>query len=281
VRSIVILGAGELGGALARQLAAADITTRIILVDEAGSVAAGKALDIRQAAPVDGYVTAVDGTADHAVLVGADAIVIADQFAAATEWHDDAGVGLVRTIRQLNEQVVIVCAGARQLEMIARSVREIGVPRQRIVGSAPDALRSAIVSMTALEAGCSPKDVSLTVVGRPPHQIIVPWDDAAIAGRRAIEVLSPPALTRLDGRLARLWPPGPLALASAATRMLTAAATRGRDIVSAFVVTEGGEGERERTGMLPITVGPSGVTSVIVPSLSARDRVRLETAVQR
>ncbi len=58
MRSIVILGAGELGGALARQLAAADVAAQITLIDSAGSVAAGKALDILQAAPVDGYSTA-------------------------------------------------------------------------------------------------------------------------------------------------------------------------------------------------------------------------------
>jgi len=39
VRSIAILGAGELGGALARQLAAADVAARIVLVDSAGTVA--------------------------------------------------------------------------------------------------------------------------------------------------------------------------------------------------------------------------------------------------
>ena len=57
VATTVILGAGDLGGALARQLAAADVVSTVVLVDEAGSVAQGKALDIRQASPVDRYST--------------------------------------------------------------------------------------------------------------------------------------------------------------------------------------------------------------------------------
>ena len=52
VSTIAIIGAGELGGALAYRLARDDWAARILLVDDQGSVAAGKALDIMQAAPL-------------------------------------------------------------------------------------------------------------------------------------------------------------------------------------------------------------------------------------
>ncbi|MDQ3441268.1 MAG: hypothetical protein M3478_13050 [Planctomycetota bacterium] len=280
MRSIVIIGAGELGGALARQIAAADIALRVVLVDDAGTVAAGKALDIRQAAPVDGYTTEVLGSTDEAAVVAADAVVIADRVATGAEWQEDAGVALVRRIAHLNQSAMLLCAGARQLAMVERGIREGGIARHRLLGSAPEALRSAILSMTALEASCSPTEISLTVVGRPGAQIIVPWDDASIGGRRATDVLSPPAITRLDARLTRLWPPGPMTLASAATWFLRAAATRGRQTLCAFVVTPE-EGERYRVGMLPVTLNPAGIATVIAPALNVRDRVRLDTALQR
>ena len=285
MRSIVILGAGELGGALARQLAAADIAAQITLVDSAGSVAAGKALDILQAAPVDGYSTLVQGTTDESAVVGADLIVIADRSGVAgalavAEWQDDAGVALLRRAVYLNNTTVL-CAGSRHLDLVDRGVREIGLSRQRLLGSAPEALRAAVVSFAALEANADPNDVSLTVVGRPPGQIIVPWDDASIAGRRATDVLSPPALTRLDGRLARLWPPGPLTLAGAATRVVTALATRGRRALSLFVSAPREEGGRGHAGMLPALVGADGLVTLLTPTLSTRDRVRLDTAIQR
>lgn len=281
VRSVVILGAGELGGALARQLAAADITPRITIVDDAGRVAEGKALDIRQAAPVDGYSTHLIGTTDESAVVSADVIVIADRAATNTEWQDDAGVALVRRVAHLNPSATILCAGAQQLALVERGVREGGLDRLRLFGSAPEALRSAIMSMAALEAGCAAGDVSLTVVGRPPHQTIVPWEDASLAGRRASEVLSPPAITRLDGRLSRLWPPGPFTLASAATRVLAAAAKRTHHTVCAFVAVTREEGDRGRVGMLPVQLSARGIAAVLTPALSTRDRVRLETALQR
>lgn len=281
MRSIVILGAGELGGALARQIAGADITPRIVLVDEAGQVAAGKALDISQAAPVDGYTTLVAGSTDESTVLGASAIVIADRFATGAEWRDDEGAQLVRRVTYLNQTAMILCAGARQLDVVERGVREAGISRHRLFGSAPEALRSAVISLTALEAGCAPAEVSLTVVGRPPGQVIVPWEDASIGGRRATAVLSPPAITRLDARLARLWPPGPLTLASAATRLLRAAVTRNRLSLAAFVAVTRDEGERDRVGMLPVIVQEAGIAQVMSPALSVRDQVRLDTALQR
>jgi malate dehydrogenase len=281
VRSIVVLGAGELGGALARQVAAADIALRVVLVDDTGTVASGKALDIRQAAPVDGYSTDVAGSTDEAAVVGADAIVIADRMTTGGEWHDDSGVALVRRIAHLNQSAMILCAGARQLDVVERGIREGGIARHRLLGSAPEALRSAVLSMTALEAGCAPAEISLTVLGRPVAQIIVPWEDASIGGRRATDVLSPPAITRLDTRLARLWPPGPITLASAATQFLHAAATRGRQTLCAFVAVTREDGERGRVGMLPVTMNAAGIATVVAPALNARDRVRLDTALQR
>jgi malate/lactate dehydrogenase len=280
VRSVVILGAGDLGAALARQLAAADVAARIVLVDDAGTVAAGKALDILQAAPVDGYSTHVSGSTDDSAVLAADAVVLADRASTGAEWQDDAGVALVRRVAHINTSALLLCAGARQAVVIERCVREAGLPRQRLFGSAPEALRAAVISMTALEARCAPSEVSLTVVGRAPHHIIVPWDDASIGGRRATEVLSPPALSRLDARLTRLWPPGPMTLASAATRVLRAAATRAPLSVSAFVALTREEGDAGRAGMLPVTVRPSGIAAVLVPTLTVRDHVRLQTAME-
>jgi malate dehydrogenase len=278
VQSIVILGAGELGGAIARQVAAADIAARVVLVDDAGTVADGKALDIRQAAPVDGYSTDVVGTRDEAVALNADALVIADRFATEAEWQDDPGVALVGRLVHLNPRAMVLCAGARQMEVVGRGVREAGISRRRLLGSAPEALRAAVTSFVALEAGCVPSEIALIVLGRPPAHIIVPWEDASIGGRRATDVLSPPAITRLDGRLSKLWAPGPLTLAAAAARVLRAAATGSPQTMAAFVGPKA-PGDGGRVGMLPVTMNAAGIASVLPPTLTARDRVRLETAL--
>lgn len=279
--TVVILGAGDIGGALARQLAALDLVSRIVIVDDLASVAAGKALDVAQSGPVDGYHTALSGTNDVAAVVGAAAVVVADRAAQpAAEWQDEGGLALIKRVSGLNQSAPIICAGARQASLIEKSVNEGGLSRMRVFGSAPEALRSAIIAITALEAGASPTDISLSVLGRPPQQVIVPWDEAAISGRTATNVLSAAQLARVDARIARLWPPGPYVLAGAATSMIRSALMRTPRVHAALVAVSRDEGLPGRSAMMPVTLQPPGIASLVTPALSARDRVRFETTMR-
>ena len=276
----VILGAGDIGGALARQLAALDIVNRIIIFDDLANVAAGKALDVAQSAPVDGYHTAMSGTSDVAAVVGADVVLLADLAGnPAVEWKDEAGLALLKRVAGLNQRAPIVCAGTAQSSVIERGVNELGISRVRLFGSAPEALRSAVIAIVALEANAAPSDISLSVLGRP-SQVIVPWDEAAIAGRSATAVLSAAQLARLDARIARLWPPGPYALGSAAARIVRTALTRTPRVHAAMVAVTRDEGVPGRSAMMPVTLAPSGIATLVAPALSSRDRIRFETAMR-
>lgn len=277
----VILGAGEIGGALARQLAATDLVSRIVIVDDLANVAAGKALDVAQSSPVDRYHTTMSGTADVAAVVGAAVVVVADTAAPpSTEWKDESGLALMRRVAGLNQLAPIICAGAGQSGLIERGVNELGISRLRLFGSAPEALRSAIVAIVSLEAGAAAADISLSVLGRPSQQIIVPWDEAAIAGRTATEVLSAAQLARLDARIARLWPPAPYTLAGAATRLIRTALTKSPRVHAALVAVTRDEGTPGRSAMMPVTLQPSGIATLVAPALSSRDRVRFETTMR-
>jgi malate dehydrogenase len=281
VATVVILGAGDIGGALARQLAALDLVSRIVIVDDLANVATGKALDVAQSGPVDGYHTTLSGTSDVAAVVGAVAVVLADRAAQpATEWQDENGLALIARVAGLNQSAPIICAGARQASLIEKGVNEAGLSRLRLFGSAPEALRSAAVAITALEANASPIDISLSVLGRPPQQVIVPWDEAAISGRSATNVLSAAQLARLDARIARLWPPGPYALAGAAASAIKNALTRTARVHAALVAVTRDEGLPGRSAMMPVTLQPSGIAALVAPALSARDRVRFETTLR-
>ncbi len=286
----MILGAGDLGGTVARQSATAGVVRAIVLVDDAAGPASGKALDQMQAAPIDGYSAHISGTGDEAAVIGATCIVIADRFGPPSEeWAGDTGLALLGRVTAMAPGAPIICAGAGQLALVERGVHELGIGRRRVFGSAPEALRAAVTAMTALEAGCSPADVSLAVVGRPPGGWVVPWDEAAIGGRAATRVLSAPALLRLDDRIVRLWPPGPRTLGGAAARLVSIALSRSPRRISAFVVPDPFSAsvrqDREpelsrRAAALPVVLGPSGIAHVDVPTLSTRDRVRLDTALQ-
>ena len=276
----MILGAGEIGGALARQLAATDLVSRIVLIDDLGLVASGKALDVAQSGPVDRYHTRISGTNDLAAVVGAAVVVFADQAGPGGEWQDETGLALLKRVSGLNQTAPLLCAGASQSGLIERGVNEAGIARPRLFGTGAEALRSAVTAITALEAQSAPSDISLSVLGRPPQQVIVPWDEAAIGGRSIPKVLSAAQLARLDARVARLWPPGPYALASAATRIIRTALGRTPRVHAAIVAVTREQGTPGRSAIMPVTVLPSGLASIVEPALSSRDRVRYETSLR-
>ena len=278
--SVAIIGAGALGGAVAQALAARNTVRRVLLVDTAGGVAAGKALDLQQAGAVTGSHVRLDGTDDLSRVVGSAACVIADRYGPPeAEWSGDDGLSLLRRLVPWTGTIPLVFAGAAQTGLILMARRELHVRRASLVGSAPEAFASAMRSMVALEAGCSPAEVSLAVLGLPPAGLVVPWSEAAIGGFALERTLTPVHISRLEARAARIWPPGPFALGTAAAATVEAIVTASRRALSILTVLDGEYGVRERPGSMPALLDADGVARLRVPSLSTRERVLVETAL--
>ena len=149
MRDIAIVGAGELGGCIAHAVARQNFASTIRLLDDTGGMAEGKALDISQAAPIEGFATVLSGSTDLTSVGGAAAIVIADHGAGA-EWTGDDGLMLLKRLSQLAPRAVIICAGPSQRELVNRGVRELHIRRERLFGAAPEALVAAARALTAL-----------------------------------------------------------------------------------------------------------------------------------
>jgi malate/lactate dehydrogenase len=278
--SVTIVGAGSLGGAVAQALAARDKVRRVLLVDAAAGVAAGKALDILQSGAVSGSHTRLEGTDDLSRAVGSAVCVIADRHGPPeAEWSGDDGLALLRQLVPWTENTPLVFAGAGQTGLMLTARREHHIPRPLLIGSSPEAYASAMRSMVALEAGCSPAEVSLAVLGLPPAGLVVPWSEAAIGGFALERTLTPVQMSRLDARALRLWPPGPFALGMAAARAVEAVVTASRGALSVLTVLDGEYGVRNRLGSMPALLDAGGVAGLRVPALSPRERVQVETAL--
>jgi hypothetical protein len=274
---LAVVGAGPLGAAITHQASAAAFARRVVLVDDQADAARGLALDIRQAGAVAGSSTAVEGTADTGAVVGAAVIVVADRFGRG-EWAGDDGLALVARLRTLAPQALILCAGASQWDLVETFARERDGDRRRMVGSAPEALRSALTAMACLETGAAPVDVSLAAIGRPPQDMFVPWEGAAIGGSRAADMLPAAVMARIDRQVPYLWPPGPLALAGAAMRVTRLVTERAPGWVNVFLVPPV-TGDRQVRGVAMPAVVDDGGLRAVWPVLAPRDRVRLESAL--
>ena len=74
-KKITLLGAGNIGGTLAHLIAIKGLAD-IVLFDVAGGVAKGKALDIAQSSPVEGFDVSLTGTDKYEDTKNSDVIII-------------------------------------------------------------------------------------------------------------------------------------------------------------------------------------------------------------
>jgi malate dehydrogenase len=234
--AVAILGAGPLGGSVAFALASAGACGRIVIVDEAGDVAAGKALDVLQAGPLAGSHTRLAGSDRLEDAAGAELVVVADRAGGGGEWQGEAGLAQVARLAQVNPEAAIVLAGASQAWLAERAAIELGIAPRRIAGSAPLALEAGCRTLTAVAAGASALDVALGVAGRPPRTWLPIWEHATVAARPLEQLLDAPALRTLEARCRALWPPGVEALASAAASVAGAWLARSRRALTCLAV---------------------------------------------
>jgi malate dehydrogenase len=277
---IAIVGSGALGGAVAHALAVRDRVAEVRLIDAAGQVAQGKALDIQQSSPIDNFSTRLTDANSIDAAVGADVVVIADAAAGNLEHTGEAGLGLLRHLVRAGSRAPILCAGASQRDLVGKAVTDLHLPRGLILGSAPFALESALRAMAGLTLDGSAVEVCLRVVGVPPRGAVVAWEEATAYGQPLASQMAPHAIAGLAARIPGLWPPGPYALATAAARVVEALAAGSRRRFSCFVALDAGP-LRAAVGSMPVALGPRGVESVVAIALTRQERTALENALER
>jgi malate dehydrogenase len=287
MREVAIVGAGELGGLVAHSLARKNAADVVRLIDDSGRIAEGKALDISQAAPVEGFATVVAGSTGLSAAAGASVVVIADRAAnpgsagsaASNAWQGEEALALVRQLNAIAPRAFFLCSGVSHLELVERSVRELHISRSRILGSASEAFVAAATAIVALEMDVSPRDVTMSILGVPPRQIVIAWQDAAVAGFALSGMITEPIRRVLTRRIGALWPVGPYALAAAACKVVEYLSGDSRRPVTCFVAPDDQSGIRTRAAALPVRLGPGGIVEVVMPKLSSIERVALDNAM--
>jgi malate/lactate dehydrogenase len=92
-------------------------------------------------------------------------------------------------------------------------------------------------------------------------------------------VLTQVQLSRIESRVAHLWPPGPHALGLAAARVTEALVTASRRTFAVLTMLGGEFGVRGRVGVLPVQLSARGIVATRVPALNTRERVQVENAL--
>jgi len=272
--TVVILGASEHGATLARRLAGRELASRIVLVDSDEGKARGKALDIRQSGPVDRFDADVEGAADAGAVDAPEVLVVAD----APEMTEGlvAGETLARLVSKIKPRVIVVAAprAAAALDAVVAS----GFPANRIAGSAPVAVASAIRRRLAAALDVEVSAITLALLGLPPDVIVVPHASASVGGA-PIEQLRPSAVRQAVQELAGRTP-GPIALAAAAMQVIAALISPRTTVLPVLARGDAAFGLGRATIALPRRIGGWRVGEAVEVALEPYERVALENAAE-
>jgi malate dehydrogenase len=169
---IALIGAGNIGGTLAHLIGLKELGD-VVLFDVFGGVAAGKALDIMQSGPVDGFDALMTGGSDYAAIKDADVVIVTAGFPRTPGMSRDDLIGKnAGVIAQVAEGIKTNCPGAfvicitNPLDAMVWVMKEkSGLPAHKVVGMAGVLDSSRFQLFLAQEFGVSVQDVTAFVLG--------------------------------------------------------------------------------------------------------------------
>ncbi len=169
---IALIGAGQIGGTLAH-LAALKELGDVVLFDIAEGTPQGKALDIAESAPVDGFDAVLKGTNDYADIAGADVCIVTAGVPRKPGMSRDDLLGInLKVMKSVGEGIAasapnafVICI-TNPLDAMVWALREFsGLPHEKVCGMAGILDSARFRHFLAEEFEVSVKDVTAFVLG--------------------------------------------------------------------------------------------------------------------
>ncbi len=173
-KKITVVGAGHVGEHVAWFCASKELGD-IVLVDipKLDGMPQGKALDMREALPLEGWDSDISGTTDYADTANSDVVVITAGLPRKPGMsRDDLLDANAKIMKAVTEQVVkyspncIIIVVSNPLDAMVYLAKEIsGFPPERVFGQAGALDSARFCCFIAMELGVSAKDVNAMVLG--------------------------------------------------------------------------------------------------------------------
>jgi malate dehydrogenase len=169
---IALIGAGQIGGTLAH-LAALKELGDIVLFDIAEGTPQGKALDIAQSGPSEGFDAALAGANSYADIAGADVCIVTAGVPRKPGMSRDDLIGInLKVMKSVGEGIkahapnaFVICI-TNPLDAMVWALREFsGLPHHMVVGMAGVLDSARFRHFLSLEFNVSMKDVTAFVLG--------------------------------------------------------------------------------------------------------------------
>ncbi|MEZ4950332.1 MAG: hypothetical protein R2784_13230 [Saprospiraceae bacterium] len=170
---VTVIGAGNVGATVGNVLAHKDIVKEVVLLDIAGDMAKGKALDSWQQAPIDYYSTALRGTDDYKDTADSDVVVITAGIPRKPGMSRDATIGTnAKIVKSVTESILqhskdpIVIVVSNPLDVMTYAAyKASGLPSNKVFGMAGILDTARYRAFLATELNVSPKDIQAVLMG--------------------------------------------------------------------------------------------------------------------
>jgi malate dehydrogenase len=297
---IALIGAGQIGGTLAL-LAGLKELGDIVLFDVIEGVPQGKALDLVEASPVEGFDAKIAGGNDYSVIAGADVVIVTAGVPRKPGMSRDDLIGInAKVVATVGENIKKYCPDAfvititNPLDVMVWVMREgCGLPHSRVVGMAGVLDSARFRYFLAEDMGVSVQDVSAFVLGGHGDDMVPLIRYSTVAGIPLPDVIKMGWTTRerIDkivqrtrgggGEIVNLLKTGSAFYAPAASAIAMAESyllDKKRVLPCAAYLT-GQYGVKDLYVGVPVVIGAKGVERIVEISLNPEEKAMFDKSV--
>ena len=188
-KKIALIGAGQIGGTLALLVATKELGD-VILFDIMDGVPQGKALDLSQSGPVEGFNSTIKGTSEYKDIAGADVVIVTAGVPRKPGMSRDDLLGInLKVMKTVGEGIkahapdsFVICI-TNPLDAMVWALREYSQqPHSKVVGMAGVLDSARFRHFLAEEFQVSVEDVTAFVLGGHGDSMVPVVEYSTVAG---------------------------------------------------------------------------------------------------
>ena len=300
-KKITLIGAGQIGGTLAHLIALKDLGD-VVLFDVAEGIAKGKALDIAQSSPVDGFNINLSGTDNYEDTKNSDVIIITAGVPRKPGMTRDDLLGInLKIIKQVAEGIkktspnaFVICI-TNPLDVIVMALQKYsGLPKNKIVGMAGILDSSRFIYFLSQELKVPVKKIKSLVLGGHGDSMVAMLEATEVEGKKISELVNEGKITkeRLNEIVDRTKKGGAeivkylekgsafYAPAASGVEMAESYLKDLKKQLPCAVHLNGEYGTKDIYAGVPVIIGSGGVEKIVQLSLSSNEKESFEKSIK-
>lgn len=295
-QKVTVVGAGFVGATAAQRIVEKNLAD-VVLIDIVEGLPQGKALDIMESAPVEGFSSRILGTNRYEDTAGSDVIVITAGLARKPGMSRDDLLfknaeivgGIVTECAKYSPKAIIVMVTNPLDVMTWLAWKKSGFPVERVLGMAGELDSARYAFFVAEKLGCKPADVKAMVLGGHGDQMVPVPQHTTVRGKPIHQLLDAATIDAIHQRtrdggaeIVKLLKTGSAyyAPSSSAVKMVGAILKDTGEIISSCVYLAGQYGLSDVYCGVPAKLGRCGVRQIMEISITEAQKTALSTSVE-